>query len=120
MMNLTAAITNLSSEIGALRQARETFMENLRKETRDRRTAVSEMRANLAFLRSRMASRTRSDLSAFVSNLKHRVGRLRDEVRTDMAGAHRALFGSARGFGEQPSAEVAFRSERKKSRQRSE
>ena len=53
MMNLTAAMTNLSSEIGALRQARETFMENLRKETRDRKTAVSEMRANLTFLRSR-------------------------------------------------------------------
>ena len=120
MMNLTAAMTNLSSEIGALHQARETFMENLRKETRDRKAAVSEMRANLAFLRSRMASRSKNDLSAFVSNLKHTVGRFRDEVRTDLAGAHRAFFGSGARFGEQPSADVAFRSERKKSRQRSE
>lgn len=120
MMNLTAAMTNLCGEIGAWHQARETFMENLRKETRDRKTAVSEMRANLAFLRSRRTSRTKSDLSAFVSNLKHTVGRFRDEFRTDLAGAHRALFGSGARFGEQPSAEVTFRSERKKSRQRSE
>jgi len=120
MMNLTAAMTNLSGEIGALRQARETFLENLRKETRDRKTAMSEMRANLAFLRSRRTSRANSDLLAFVSNLKHTVGRFRDEFRTDLAGAHRALFGSARGFGEQPSAEFTFKSERKKSRQRSE
>src|SRR3972149_11196175 len=109
MMNLTAAMTNLSGEIGALRQARETFMENLRKETRDRRTAVSEMRANLAFLRSRRTSRTKSDLSSFVSNLKHTVGRFRDEFRTDLAGAHLALFGSAREFGAGPSVEVAFK-----------
>ena len=118
-MNLTAAMTNLCSEIGALRQSRETFMENLRKETRERRAAVSEMRANLTFLRSRRTLKTKSDLSAFASNLKHRVGRFCDEVRTDLAGAHRALFGSAGGFGEQPSGEVAFKFERKKSRQRS-
>ena len=42
-MNLTAAMTNLCGEIGALRQGRETFMENLRKETRERRAAVSEI-----------------------------------------------------------------------------
>ena len=118
-MNLTAAMTNLCGEIGALRQSRETFMENLRKEMLERKAAVSEMRANLTFLHSRMASRTKSDLSSFVSNLKHRMEGFRDEVRTDLAGAHRALFGSARGFGEQPSGEVAFKFERKKSRQRS-
>jgi len=119
MMNLTAAMTNLSGEMGALRQARETFLENLRQETRDRRTAVAEMRANLAFLRSRRTSRTKSDLSSFVSNLQHRVGRFREEVRTDLAGAHRVLFGSAGGFGEQRSAPVTFKPARKKSRQRS-
>ena len=119
-MNLTAAMTNLCGEIGALRQSRETFMENLRKEMLERKAAVSEMRANLTFLRSRRTLQTKSDLSAFASNLKRRVERFRDEVRTDLAGAHRALFGSAGGFGEQPNAGIAFKSERKRSRQRSE
>ena len=118
-MNLTAAMTNLCSEIGALHQARETFMENLRKEMLARKAAVSEMQANFTLLRSRRALKMKSDLSAFVSNLQHRVERFRDEVRTDLAGAHRAFFGSAGGFGEQPSGEVAFKFERKKSRQRS-
>ena len=119
-MNLTAAMTNLCGEIGALRQSRETFMENLRKEMLERKAAVAEMRANFTFLRSRRALKTKSFLSDFTSNLQHRVERFRDEVRTDLAGAHRAFFGSAGGFGEQPRVEVAFKPERKKSRQRSE
>ena len=113
MGTLTADMTRLCGEMDTMRQARVTFLENLGKET-------GEMLANFTFARTQRALKTKRDLSAFVSNLKHRGGRFRDEVRTDLAGAHRAWFGSAGGFGEQPSAEVAFKSERKKSRQRSE
>ena len=118
-MNLTAAMTNLCGEIGALRQSRETFMDNLRKEMLERKAAVSEMQTNFTFLRSQRTLKMKSDLSSFVSTLKHGMEKFRDEVRTDLAGAHRAFFGSARGFGEQPSGEVAFKFERKKSKQRS-
>ena len=109
MMNLTAAMTNLSSEIGALRQARETFMENLRKET-------GEMLANFTFARTQMALKTKSDLAAFVSNLKRRVGRFRDEFRTDLAGTHRAWFGHTARRAMEPEGQRPIKAEKRTKR----
>ena len=118
-MGLTDAMTQLSFEIGALRQERGTFMKNLANETKEMKTRVSEMRADFATTRSRSAMKMKDDLTAFVFKLREGVAGFRNEFRADLDGASRAWFGPARGFAERGGAEFAFKPERKKSRQRS-
>ena len=98
MGSLTADMTRLCGEINALHQVR-------RQEMRDRKMAVSEMRANFAFAGAAMARKTKADLGAFVSDLKCAVGELREQFRTDVAGAHRAWLAPALAF-EMPSAKA--------------
>ena len=90
MGSLSEGTTRLCHEINALRRGRETFMKDLARETRNRRVAVSEMRANFAFVRAAMARKAKAELSTFVSRLKCGAGERRQEMKADLAGARRA------------------------------
>lgn len=112
MGSLTADMTRLCGEINDLRQVRGEEMRDRRQEMRDRKMAVSEMRADFAFAGAAMARKTKADLATFVSDLKAAVdelkcavGELREQFRTDVAGAHRAWLAPALAF-EMPSAKA--------------
>jgi len=94
-------------------------MKNLAKETKEMKTQVSQMRADFATARARSAMKMQDDLTAFVSKLREGVEGFRNEFRADLEGASRAFFGPAKVFAGHGNAEVAFRPDRKKGRQRS-
>lgn len=100
-MGLAADVTRLCTEIVALRKDRGTFMKELAWEAKDRRNAVSEMRASISRARMEVARKTEANLQGFVSDLKRDVGGRRNEQRSDLAGAHQAWFGEAPVFEKQ-------------------
>lgn len=115
---LTDDMTRLCGEINALRRARGIFMKDLEKETRGRKIAVSEMRANFAFARGGMVRKTKAFLSNFVSSLKCGVGQRRRQVRADLAGAHRAWLAPVVVFEKQGTVEAPLKAEKKSKRKR--
>ncbi len=115
---LTDDMTRLCGEINALRRARGIFRKDLEKETRGRKIAVSEMRANFAFARADMARKTKVFLSNFVSSLKGGVGERRRQFRADLAGVHRAWLAPVVVFEKQGTAEVPLEVEKKSKRKR--
>ena len=94
MGTLTDDMSRLSGEIGALRSARHTLMEDLRDGFESLRDGVEETLADIHGARMKMAKRTRADLGAFVSDLQDKVSNLRHVTAVDLAGAHTAFFGS--------------------------
>ena len=111
VMERTASMSRLCKEIDALRQTRRSFLENLAEETREMKTAVATMRARFAFARAQRSAKTKGDLTDFVSDLKHRMARWRQDFR--------AWAGQAVAFAGHNQAEAFGMPERKKGKQKS-
>lgn len=111
-MNLTASMIRLGNEIDALHQTRMSFVENLAKETR-------EMLARFTFAHAQQSAKTKGDLTDFVSDLKHRMARFRQDFRADLTGACRAWNSRATAFAGHGQAEAFGVPERKKGKQKS-
>jgi hypothetical protein len=92
-------------------------MKNLAKETNEMKTRVSDMQAGFATARARSAMKMKKDLAAFVFKLREGVAGFRNEFRADLDGASRAWSGRAKGLRGRRDAEVAFKPEKKRSRQ---
>ena len=118
-MGLTASMSCLRKEIDALRQTRMSFLENLAEETREMKTSVATMRARFAFARAQRSAKTKGDLTDFVSDLKHRMARWRQDFRADLIGARRAWAGRAVAFAGHGQSEAFGMPERKKGKQKS-
>ena len=93
MGTLTADVTRLCGEIGALRKQRETLMKELADGTRGRGSAVSQMRTGFFQAHSEMARKMKADLRAFATKLRRGVGGQRQEFQADLAGARRVWNG---------------------------
>lgn len=87
-MNLASDLTRLRDEMGALRKDRGTFMNELR-------IAVADMRAGFCGAHMEMARKMKADLRAFMHSFRQKVAEQREEVRGELAAAHRAWFGRA-------------------------
>ena len=118
-MELTASMSCLRKAIDDLRHTRMSFLENLAEETREMKTAVATMRARFAFARAQRSAKTKLDLTDFVSDLKHRMTTLRQDIRADLTGARRAWDGRAVAFETHRQAEAFGMPERKKGKQKS-
>jgi DNA-binding protein H-NS len=99
-MNSMATLTNdmarLCGEIQMMRRMRDALMNELEKKTRERRDAVSQMQANIATAHEQMATRTKANRMAFVSELKQTGAEQRQATSSDLAGANRAWSGKGR------------------------
>jgi hypothetical protein len=99
--NLTNDMTRLCGEIAGLRDSRADLMINLAGTCAEMQTGVARMLAGFGETRSEMAKQAKTDLSGFVvrvkdavTELRQKVGKLQEEFRDDMAGAHRAWHGA--------------------------
>jgi hypothetical protein len=99
--NLTNDMTRLCGEIAALRDRRGDLMSSLAETRVDMQKAVSQMVGGFGEARAGMAKETKDELGAFVvrvkeavTELREAVGRMQDEFRDDLAGAHRAWHGA--------------------------
>lgn len=93
MATLTNDMTRLCGEIQMMRRMRGALMNELEHKTQERRTAVSQMQANVASAHEDMAKRTKAHRMAFVSDLKQTGAGQRQATSSDLAGAHRAWSG---------------------------
>ena len=89
MAVLTDDMTRLSGEIAQLHGSLEAFVGDLK-------TGVVAMKADFRKAHRQMAKRTAAERAEFVSDLVGKVAVLRNEFAADIAGAHRAFFGSRR------------------------
>ena len=88
MGSLTDEMTRLAGEVRAVRDEREVFVRDLKRN-------VSQMQANFHDAHAQMASKTRADRKGFVSGLTRTVAGHRRELRADIRGAREAWAGSA-------------------------
>ena len=93
MGNLTNDMTRLRGEVDGLKAARVALMQELAQGTKNRTSEVSAMLSDFAGAHASMAKKEKKMRLAFVSGVKKRVGRLRKEVISDIAGARRAWCG---------------------------
>ena len=85
---LTNDMTRLRDDIDALHNSRGAFINDLMHN-------VAEMQSNFRNDHAEMASKTKDDLSTFVTGLKGSVADLLQQVAADIEGAHQAWFGQA-------------------------
>jgi len=95
-------MTRLCGEIAALRDRRGDLMSGLAETRTEMQAAVSRMVSGFGEARSEMAQQTKADLGEFVgrvkeavTDLRQTVGRMQDEFRVDLAGAHLAWHGAS-------------------------
>ena len=93
MGNLTDDMTRLRGEVDVLRAARVALMEELAQGAKNLANEVSAMRAGFTGAHTAMAKKEKKSRLAFVSGVKKRVGRMRREYASDLAGARRAWCG---------------------------
>jgi len=89
MGNLTDDMTRLRGEVDALRGARGALMQELA-------ATVSAMQSDFAAAHTAMAKKTRRERVSYVARINKRVGRMRKENASDLAGASRAWFGNVK------------------------
>ncbi len=90
MGKLTDDMTRLRGEVDALRSDRGALMQDLARGAKDLATEVSAMQASFAKAHTAMAKKTKRELRSFVAGIEKKVGRMRKETATDLAGARRA------------------------------
>lgn len=83
---LTEDLTRLRNEILALRDARQALINDLERETADRRTDISHMRTDFSKRLGAVAGRTKADRLGSIADLKRTVSDLRAGIRTDLSG----------------------------------
>jgi hypothetical protein len=88
---LTDSMMRLRDEILALRQGREEFMTDLKRETGNRRTKVSRQLAQLCTDFTEASRTGKAGRTAFLADLRGKIGDLRIGVREDLGGAQQAL-----------------------------
>ena len=93
MGNLTDDMTRLRGEVDGLRAARVVLMQDLAQSAKNLANEVSAMRADFAGAHAAMAKKEKKIRLVFVSGVKKRVGRMRREYASDLAGARRAWCG---------------------------
>src|SRR3990170_2127992 len=94
MGRLTDDMTRLVGEIHTARGDRGRVMRDLKRATVEMKRAVTGMQAGFRSAHADMARRQQRMLSGFVSNLRSTVGGFRKEFAAELAGAHRAWFGT--------------------------
>ena len=102
MGTFTDDMASLRSEIGALRTARKTFMdENLRGAIADLRDGVEEMLTGFRKTHAKIARKAETARQGFLSNLRdgvlglqEQVANFRHDAAAEMRSAHAAFFGS--------------------------
>jgi hypothetical protein len=117
--NLTNDMARLCGEIAAWRDSRVDLMSNLAQTRAQTQAAVSQMLGGFGEARSEMAQQTKAELGGFVlrvkeavTELRQNVAKLQDELRDDLAGAHRAWHGASAGHRPAPTAtKSSFRAE---------
>ena len=97
MDRLTNDMTRLRMEIGNLHEARVSLLKDVRNAVARNRNAVNDMRTSFQKEHARMARRSKSERTAFLSRVSRQVsgirkdtGQLRDAFRADILGGHRA------------------------------
>jgi hypothetical protein len=95
MAALTDDMTRLWGEIEAMRGMRAVLMSQLEHATRDRRSAISAMRADFAHAHAEMARATKADRVTLISSLKRAVAGQQQGIKEDLSGALRAWSGPA-------------------------
>ena len=92
---LTEQMTGLCGEIVAMRARRGELLKALESDSKERREAVSDLCKQLHKARMGMARRMHHDRVSFMRHLRHVVHVQRRELRSDLAGAHKAWAGVA-------------------------
>lgn len=93
MAPLTDDMTRLCGEIEMMRRIRAALLGQLEDATRERRNAVSAMRADFAHTRAEMARTAKASRLTFVSGLKQAVAGQQHGLKKDVCGARRAWSG---------------------------
>ncbi|MBI4595180.1 MAG: hypothetical protein HY730_02250 [Candidatus Tectomicrobia bacterium] len=83
---LTEDMTRLRSEIGAMKNARKTLMNELTRETKSREQIVSNMLARFSNAQVEKTKQINHDLSIFINNLRQNVAGVQREVRERITG----------------------------------
>ena len=83
----------LHDEIHAMRKDRDILMNELQKETKSRKKAVTQLCSHFGHVRAKMAKHTKQARLTFLNNLKSSVGALRKDMADDLTGARRAWAG---------------------------
>jgi predicted phage tail protein len=90
---MTDDTVRLRDEILAMRKGRGTLMNDLQKETKSRKRAVTQLCSHFGHVRAKMAKQTKHVRLTFLDNLKRSVGALRKDMTDDLAGARKAWAG---------------------------
>ena len=86
-------MTRVRDQIVSLRQERERLFSGVRRETRDRKLAVSQMLAEFLQELTEIARRRRAGRIGFMAGLRPTVHNLQQETREDLGGVREALAG---------------------------
>ncbi len=92
---LTEDTVRLRDEIVAMRNDRGSLMNDLQKETKSRKKAMTQLCSHFGHARAKMAKQTKHARLAFLDNLKRSVGTLRRDMSDDLAGARKAWAGKS-------------------------
>ena len=88
MNNIATDMSRLCGEIAALRDSRAALTKELHEE-------ISRLLTGFGEARAEMSKQTKAELGEFGLQLKGQVADLLKGVRDDLAGAHRAWYGSS-------------------------
>ena len=91
---LTEDMTRLRNEILALRSSRQGLIQDLVRETKDRRADVSRMLASTSEALSAVARATKADRLGSIADLKSAVADILSGVSTDLCGIRQAWLAS--------------------------
>jgi len=92
---LTGDTIRLRDEIVAMRNARSGLMNDLQKEAKSRKKAMTQLCSHFGHARAKMAKQTKHARLTFLDNLKRSVGTLRKDMSDDLAGARKAWAGKS-------------------------
>ena len=92
---LTEEMSSLREEIVAMRARRGELLKTLESDSNERREAVSDLCKHIHKARVGMGRRMHHDRMSFLRHLRHEVNVQRRELRSDLAGAHKAWSGVA-------------------------
>ncbi len=90
---LTEDTVRLRDEIVAMRDARGSLMNDLQKDTKSRKKAVTQLCSHFGHARAKMAKQAKHARLTFLDDLKRSVGALRKDMTDDLAGARKAWAG---------------------------
>jgi hypothetical protein len=90
---MTDDMVRLHDEIHAMRKDRDTLMNELQKETKSRKKAVTQLCSHFGHARAKMAKQTKRARLTFVDTLRRTVTALRKDMADDLMGARKAWAG---------------------------